>query len=256
MTRFGRPTHGTVVAYLALFFAMSGTAVAAGTALQTGSANIAATTTMLGSRSGVPLHLMAPSGQAPLMVNSTAKVGRLNADLLDGVDGGELQRKTEHTCAGGTAVTSIDQHGRVACAPVDGPAVATAQSRISGACPVGSAVRSVRSDGGVECQVVNGPDPAPQPARHTHKGLRISDLQLDADEAGDWAATARITNETQETLSASLTVTAFRDGKVVGVLHGSVSDLEKGLTNTVEFYSDDDHLAGDVITSFQVDVVF
>jgi len=37
------------------------------------------------SGSGVPLSLMAPAGQPPFKVNSTVRVGNLNADMVDGI---------------------------------------------------------------------------------------------------------------------------------------------------------------------------
>jgi hypothetical protein len=83
--RVPRPSHATVVAYLALFVAMSGTAVATtGGAFILGQDNTASRTSTLTSRAGAPLSLDAAPGAAPMRVDSTKRVARLNADLLDG----------------------------------------------------------------------------------------------------------------------------------------------------------------------------
>jgi hypothetical protein len=88
--RWWRPSgvsHATAVAYLALFMAMSGSAVAAtGGNFILGRSNSAGSVSTLASTSGPVLSLRAPAGSAPLQVNRTVKVGNLNADLLDGKD--------------------------------------------------------------------------------------------------------------------------------------------------------------------------
>ncbi len=82
-----RPSHATVVAYLALFVAMSGTAAAAtGNVFILGQDNRADHASVLANRSGTPLELRAKSGKAPLRVNTEKRVRHLNADLLDGND--------------------------------------------------------------------------------------------------------------------------------------------------------------------------
>ncbi len=99
-----RPSHGTVVAYLALFVALGGTTYAAtggnfilgkpntansqtsltaspsfaGKALQLTNTNTGAGATALG--------LSVASGHAPFTVNTGTKVANLNADKLDGID--------------------------------------------------------------------------------------------------------------------------------------------------------------------------
>lgn len=89
--RFPRPSHATVVAYLALFIAMSGTAVAASGPLVLGKWNSAGSTTTLSTYYDVPLRLKTGFGRAPLAVNSSSKVRYLNADQLDGVDSTAFQ---------------------------------------------------------------------------------------------------------------------------------------------------------------------
>jgi hypothetical protein len=91
-----RPSHATVVAYLALVLTVGGgTAYAAtGGTFVLGKSNVASTTTALTRTTvGAPLSLVAKAGSAPLAVNSTVKVGRLNADLLDGKDSTTFQPK-------------------------------------------------------------------------------------------------------------------------------------------------------------------
>lgn len=80
-------SHATVVAYLALFMAMAGTASAAtGGTFILGTSNTAESQTTLTTSAGSALSLNSPAGVAPLRVNRTTKVTNLNADLLDGRD--------------------------------------------------------------------------------------------------------------------------------------------------------------------------
>lgn len=244
------PSHATVVAYIALFFAMSGTAVAAtGSTFITGRSNSASSTTSLSNAGGTPLSLVARSGYAPLAVNSTTRVGRLNADLLDGLDSSTLQRRTSASCAG--AVRSIGANGAVGCVDLSG-----LQHRITGTCPSGYAMAGVNADGTVTCAQLAPPPPAPAPAQASDKGFTISDLQLSSDFSGDWQAVSRITNTTAETRSGSFTVTVFRNGSVIAALKGSVSSLAAGNANTVSFFSLDKYSADPVTTTFQADSAF
>ncbi|HUR02514.1 MAG TPA: hypothetical protein VM347_08240 [Nonomuraea sp.] len=114
--RIPHPNHATVVAYVALSLALSGTAYAAtGGTFVLGRSNAASSPTGLTSSAGTPLVLNAKTGYAPLAVNSTTKVNRLNADLLDGVDSAALQRRVSGTCAAGHAVRAIAANGTVTC---------------------------------------------------------------------------------------------------------------------------------------------
>ena len=219
--KLSAPSHTTVAAYAALFFAMSGTAIAAtGSTFVTGRANIATTTTTLTDSAGTPLALSARSGYAPLTVNSSTKVGRLNADLLDGLDSSALQR------------------------------------RITGACPSGSAVIGITAAGGVTCTLLSPPPTAPAPAQSSDKGFSIADLQLASDGTGDWQAVARITNTTTATRTGVFTVTIFRAGSVLATVQGSVSSLAASNANTVTFVGFTPYSAGDVTTTFQTDSAF
>jgi hypothetical protein len=88
-----RPAHATVVAYLALFVAMSGTAVAAtGGTFILGSSNRAGQASILANPNGHPLTLKAEAGHPPLKVNRTKLVPRLNADRVDGLHASQFLR--------------------------------------------------------------------------------------------------------------------------------------------------------------------
>lgn len=91
-----RPTHGTIVAYIALFFAMTGTAYAAtGGTLNLGNPNTASKTTSLANTgSGPALRLATKAGSTPpLAVSNGTKIANLNADMVDGVRASSLQPK-------------------------------------------------------------------------------------------------------------------------------------------------------------------
>lgn len=212
-----RPTHTTAVAYVALFLATTGTAAAAtGSYLIAGRSNAATTTTYLSNSAGTPLGLSSKTGTAPLAVNSSTKVARLNSDLLDGLDSSALQR------------------------------------RVTGVCPAGKAVAAIAASGAVTCVALAPPAPQ-QPAQFVDKGWAISDLQLSADSLGDWTGRARITNQNATTKTGGFTVTLFRDGHVIAALRGSVSSAPAGSTYTVDFYTTDDWTTGDYTTTFQTD---
>jgi len=91
-----RPSHATIVAYAALFFAMTGTAYAAtGGSLILGNPNTASKTTSLANTgSGPALRLGTKSGATPpLAVSNGTKIANLNADMVDGVRASSLQPK-------------------------------------------------------------------------------------------------------------------------------------------------------------------
>lgn len=93
-----KPTHATVVAYLALFVAVTGAGGAAyaatGGTFILGKANLAnAATSITRSTTGAAMSINVKTGSAPIAVNSTTKVAKLNADLLDGHDTAYFQKK-------------------------------------------------------------------------------------------------------------------------------------------------------------------
>jgi hypothetical protein len=97
-----------------------------------GKANtVDATTTLQGSTNGPQARVVNSStgadaagvaiktdaGRPPLVVNSKTKVTNLDADLLDGLDSTEVQRRVTGTCGHGTAISSIGATGTVTCSP-------------------------------------------------------------------------------------------------------------------------------------------
>ncbi len=114
-----RPSHTLVVAYLALFVAMTGTATAAtGGTFILGRTNTSGSMTVLtNTSSGTPLRLNARPGYAPLQVNSQSKVTNLNADKIDGVDSSGFQKKVSGTCTYG--ISSLNPSGFGSCADGD-----------------------------------------------------------------------------------------------------------------------------------------
>jgi hypothetical protein len=91
-----RPAHATIVAYLALFLAMTGTAYAAtGGSLILGNPNTASKTTGLANTGAGPaLRLVTKAGSTPpLAVSNGTKIPNLNADMVDGVRASSLQPK-------------------------------------------------------------------------------------------------------------------------------------------------------------------
>jgi hypothetical protein len=91
-----RPTHAAIVAYAALFLALSGTAYAAtGGTLILGNPNSAnKTTSLTNTGSGAALRLVTHQGSTPpLAVSNGTKIANLNADMVDGVRASSLQPK-------------------------------------------------------------------------------------------------------------------------------------------------------------------
>jgi hypothetical protein len=96
------PKHTTVVAYLALFVAMSGTAYAVtGGNFVLGHDNRAdRTTSLTNPGSGAALRLATRrTSTPPLAVSNSAKIAKLNADELDGLSSGAFQRKVSRIFA-------------------------------------------------------------------------------------------------------------------------------------------------------------
>jgi hypothetical protein len=116
-----RPRHSTVVAYLALLVAMSGTAFAAtGGTMLLGKGNGAThTTSLVNHGQGAALRLSAHTlTTPPLSVGRNhAKIRNLNADFLDGLTSAKLQRRVSGACGHGSAIRTVKAGGRVACGP-------------------------------------------------------------------------------------------------------------------------------------------
>jgi hypothetical protein len=95
LPKIGRPRHGTVVAYVALFMALSSGAYAAtgGTFIlgHTNRANTVSTLARTGTNGPALKVLTRLSSNPPLAVNGHGKVTNLNADLLDGQSSAAFQ---------------------------------------------------------------------------------------------------------------------------------------------------------------------
>jgi hypothetical protein len=96
-----RPKAATIISVVALFFAMTGTAVAAtGGTFILGKANTASSLTSLSNSAGTALSLSSSTGtalrlqaghsKAPFSVNSSVQVSELNASLLGGLTAGQF----------------------------------------------------------------------------------------------------------------------------------------------------------------------
>jgi len=153
-----RPSHATVVAYVALFFAMTGTAAAAtGGTFVLGRSNAETSTATVSNSRGTPLSLKASSGHAPLSVNSSVRVPRLNADLLDGLHSSAFLR-AEGKATDADKLDGLDSTaflpatGKAADADkLDGQDSFAFQQRVTGTCGWPSAVSAVGNDGSVTC---------------------------------------------------------------------------------------------------------
>jgi hypothetical protein len=95
LPQIGRPRHSTIVAYVALFLSLSGTAYAAtGGSFILGQTNKAGTlsTVQRTTTNGAALRVLTrQSSNPPFVVNGTGKVANLNADRLDGLDSTALR---------------------------------------------------------------------------------------------------------------------------------------------------------------------
>lgn len=137
------PSHATVVAYLALIVAMTGTAEAAtGGGFLLGRSNTESTVSVLKNvtpgKSALNLYT-AKNNVAPFRVGTNqTKVPNLNADLVDGLHSSAFLR-TGSTAANASAL--------------GGTPAAGYQLRITGQCPGndGTDVQGINSDGTVVC---------------------------------------------------------------------------------------------------------
>jgi hypothetical protein len=104
-----QPKHATIVAYLALFVALSGSAYAAtGNSLILGHANTAdQPTSLANTQSGPALRLSTNQSTAsPFTVSNGTKIAKLNADRLDGLDASAFQSKAVRISATTTSATT------------------------------------------------------------------------------------------------------------------------------------------------------
>jgi hypothetical protein len=159
---------GAVVASLTLVCtaAFAGTGVAA--VFNLGKTNtVNGTSALSGSTNGQQLHVVntntgsaaagigiqTATNKPPLVVNSSQKVGHLNADLLDGLDSSALQKRITGSCPDGRAVTQVGSTGAVTCnksysVPISATAQAGNTTPFATVIPNGLSV-------GMACQVSN-----------------------------------------------------------------------------------------------------
>lgn len=87
-------------------------------------------------------------------------------------------------------------------------------------------------------------------------GWKVDSFAMQADAAGSFGATARITNTGADKKAAAFTVTVMDSTKaVVVVLQGVASNIAKGSTVTVQFVSSNPYKAGAYLYAFQVDAL-
>jgi len=150
-----RPSHGTVVAYLALFVALGGTTYAAtGGNFLLGKSNTASSKSTLSAPIGdkalavtnnstaagaSALGLNVAKGHPPFKVNSGAKVAKLNADKLDGIDSSQfpaVHLGIAPEGSGGTIIQWHDLGARVVASSTNNLAVQVLNIRSSGSIQV------------------------------------------------------------------------------------------------------------------------
>jgi len=121
---------GVVVGALTVPAHRAGAGTGVGTSFDLGTTNtVNASTALTGVTNGPQLKVVDSSTgtdaagililtnatSPPLVVNSRAKVAKLDADLLDGLDSSGFQRRIVGTCAAGTAVAQVKADGSTTC---------------------------------------------------------------------------------------------------------------------------------------------
>jgi hypothetical protein len=122
-----RPSPATVISLVALFFAMSGTAVAAtGGNFLLGKSNTASSVSSLSNTKGTALSLSSTSTTPPLKVSNSVQVPNLNASELDG------QASSAFLPTNGTAANSSELGGQPASAYLGVNGTAANSSELGG----------------------------------------------------------------------------------------------------------------------------
>jgi hypothetical protein len=157
------PSPAMIVALLALFVALSGTAIAAtGGNFILGQANTATTqSTLTANQAGTalqvtntstdptatPLSLKSAKTNPPFTTNSKTKVANLNADFLDGLTSTALQRRISATCPARQAIFSVAADGTPICRSFDSMQMA-GQVTVTGGFPYAGNIGSFTTTGG------------------------------------------------------------------------------------------------------------
>ena len=111
--------------------ALVGAATGVGARLELGKANSVNATTSLTATAtgsafslknlgtGVGLNITVNSGKSPITVSAGAgKATNLNADMVDGIDGSQLQKRVSTTCPSGKAISAIAADGTATCVTI------------------------------------------------------------------------------------------------------------------------------------------
>lgn len=118
--RLSRKGPAVAITTVAIVAALTGTASGATGALLLGRDNTTdGTTSLHNSGSGPALELSTSSESTPVLDvdGNTTKNPGLNADLVDGLDSKDLQRRVTGDCGGTSAITAIEADGTATCGP-------------------------------------------------------------------------------------------------------------------------------------------
>ena len=133
--RIKRPSHATVVAYLALSMGLGGTAVAAtGGTFILGGVNTENRTAVLHNTNGGSALRLSTSRSAtpPFTVSNGTRIPGLNADRLDNLNSSHFQRRVTGVCAPGRAMRAVGALGGVSCVALPQASSARSAHRSSG----------------------------------------------------------------------------------------------------------------------------
>lgn len=98
--------------------------------------------------------------------------------------------------------------------------------------------------------------PAADASKQNDKGWVLQSFKASIDVNNQLEATARITNDNEDTSSAVFTITMSSGGQIIGTLHGSAQSARPGQTMTVGFYSTDPPPSGSFTYEFQTDMSY
>jgi hypothetical protein len=178
MSRFFTHIRSNAIAYTALFVALSGTAVAASSAVKPNSVGTAQLKNRAVTGAKVALHTLTGANVAKATLTGinikSSTLGIVpNAAHLAGLTSAAYQRTLRGRCSAGRAIQSVSSKGVLTCQPtgtITGVAAGTGltgggtsgdvslavdptfvQARITDSCAAGRAMSSVKQDGTVGC---------------------------------------------------------------------------------------------------------